>query len=323
MTAAWRAHKRGACFANPCYTQIHPTCIPISGTHQSKLTLMSESLRNDGRMWVPKQQGDSRRPADPEEDRDYYLDGNIRASATSCRATSSRATRRSSATKGRGVGESGLAVYLDFVESIARLGVDVIRTRYGNLFDMYHEDHRRQSVPDADAHLPAIHYTMGGLWVDYNLMSTSRPARPRRGELLGSRRQPAGRAAPLMQGLADGYFVIPYTLADYLGRNALPTVSTDHDAFREAQESCRSGSTPCSPSTVRRHRASSTESRAAPVERRGHGAQRSGPDETLRCIRQLRDGFWQNLSVPGPKNNLNKNLEYAGRVADYPNSPKS
>src|SRR5512134_1970299 len=231
VTAIWRAHKRGAGFANPCYTQIHPTCLPPSGEHQSKLTLMSESLRNDGRVWVPKAKGDRRPPEQiPEAERDYYLErvypsfGNLVP-----RDVASR-NAKAVCDDGRGVGDSGLAVYLDFSDAIKRLGVDVIRARYGNLFDMYTKitDENPYKVPMRI--YPAIHYTMGGLWVDYNLMSTI-PGLFVLGEANFSDHG-ANRlgASALMQGLADGYFVIPYTVAHYLASASFPAVTTDQDS---------------------------------------------------------------------------------------------
>ncbi len=237
VTAAWRAHKRGALFANPCYTQIHPTCIPVSGDHQSKLTLMSESLRNDGRVWVPKKKGDKRPPEQiPEDERDYYLERKYPSFGNLVPRDVASRNAKQACDEGRGVGDSGLAVYLDFGDAIKRLGVDVIREKYGNLFQMY------QKITDEDAYkvpmriYPAIHYTMGGLWVDYNLMSNV-PGLHVLGEANFSDHG-ANRlgASALMQGLADGYFVIPYTIGDYLASNPLPKLSTDHDAFKEAAE---------------------------------------------------------------------------------------
>jgi succinate dehydrogenase / fumarate reductase flavoprotein subunit len=319
VTAAWRAHKRGAFFANPCYTQIHPTCIPVSGTHQSKLTLMSESLRNDGRVWVPKKQGDTRRPEQiPEPERDYYLERRYPSFGNLVPRDVASRNAKAVCDDGRGVGESGLAVYLDFGEAIKRLGVDVIRTRYGNLFDMYTKitDENPYQMPMRI--YPAIHYTMGGLWVDYNLMSTV-PGLHVLGEANFSDHG-ANRlgASALMQGLADGYFVIPYTLAHYLGSNALPAVSTDHDAFREAEAATQE----------RIDRLLSVKGSKTPRELHrelgqllwnevGMARNDAGLRRSLERIPQLRDEFWQNVSVPGAKNNLNKNLEYAGRVADY------
>ena len=238
VTAAWRAHKRGAFLANPCYTQIHPTCIPVSGTHQSKLTLMSESLRNDGRVWVPKSPRDRRPPADiPEAERDYYLERRYPSFGNLVPRDVASRNAKAVCDEGHGVGESGLAVYLDFSDAIRRLGDDVIRARYGNLFDMY------RKITDEDPFAvpmriyPAIHYTMGGLWVDYNLMSTI-PGLHVLGEANFSDHG-ANRlgASALMQGLADGYFVIPSTLAHYLSSTSFPAVTTEHDAFNEAAAS--------------------------------------------------------------------------------------
>ncbi len=233
VTAAWRAHKRGAFFANPCYTQIHPTCIPVSGTHQSKLTLMSESLRNDGRVWVPKNQGDTRPPEQiPEAERDYYLERRYPSFGNLVPRDVASRNAKAVCDEGRGVGDSGLAVYLDFTDAIKRLGEDVIRARYGNLFDMYTKitDENPYQVPMRI--YPAIHYTMGGLWVDYNLMSTI-PGLHVLGEANFSDHG-ANRlgASALMQGLADGYFVIPYTLAHYLGSTPL---AAGHDRSRRLQ----------------------------------------------------------------------------------------
>jgi succinate dehydrogenase / fumarate reductase flavoprotein subunit len=235
VTAAWRAHKRGAYFANPCFTQIHPTCIPVSGDHQSKLTLMSESLRNDGRVWVPKANGDKRLPAQiPEGERDYYLERKYPSFGNLVPRDVASRNAKAVCDEGRGVGETGLSVYLDFTDAIKRLGIDTIRTRYGNLFDMY------RRITDDDPYkvpmriYPAIHYTMGGLWVDYNLMSNV-PGLHVLGEANFSDHG-ANRlgASALMQGLADGYFVIPYTIGQYLASTSLEPVGTSHDAFATA-----------------------------------------------------------------------------------------
>jgi len=319
VTAAWRAHKRGAFFANPCYTQIHPTCIPVSGTHQSKLTLMSESLRNDGRVWVPKQQEDKRAPQTiPEAERDYYLERKYPSFGNLVPRDVASRNAKSVCDEGRGVGESGLAVYLDFADAIKRLGPEVIRARYGNLFDMY------RKITDEDPYqvpmriYPAIHYTMGGLWVDYNLMSTI-PGLHVLGEANFSDHG-ANRlgASALMQGLADGYFVIPYTLANYLGGTLFQGITTEHEAFKEAESSVQQ----------RIDRLLRVKGKETPrqLHRRlgqllwdhvGMARNAAGLDHALAEIPRLRDEFWQNLSVPGEPNNLNKNLEYAGRVADY------
>src|SRR5205814_734562 len=240
VTAIWRAYKRGATFANPCFTQIHPTCIPESGPHQSKLTLMSESLRNDGRIWVPKKKGDTRPPDQiAEADRDYYLERRYPSFGNLVPRDVASRNAKAVCDDGPGVGDSGLAVYLDFADAIKRLGVEAIKTRYGNLFDMY------TKITDEDPYrvpmriYPAIHYTMGGLWVDYNLMSTI-PGLHVLGEANFSDHG-ANRlgASALMQGLADGYFVIPYTIGDYLASNTLPKVSTDHAAFKEAADNAQ------------------------------------------------------------------------------------
>ncbi|MGE0043624.1 MAG: fumarate reductase/succinate dehydrogenase flavoprotein subunit [Vicinamibacterales bacterium] len=319
VTAAWRAHKRGAYFANPCFTQIHPTCIPVSGDHQSKLTLMSESLRNDGRVWVPRTPGDKRPPSQiPDADRDYYLErrypsfGNLVPRDVASRAA------KAVCDEGRGVGETGLSVFLDFGDAIRRLGADTIRARYGNLFDMY------KRITDEDPYqvpmriFPAVHYTMGGLWVDYNLQSTI-PGLFVLGEANFSDHG-ANRlgASALMQGLADGYFVAPYTVANYIGGTALPAVSTDDDAFKEAAAASQAridrvlavkGSR-----TIRDfHRSIG----AICWDHVGMARNQAGLTEAIGQIRALRDEFWQNVIVPGDKNNLNPALDYAGRVADY------
>ena len=319
VTAAWRAHKRGAFFANPCYTQIHPTCIPVSGTHQSKLTLMSERLRNDGRVWVPKTPGDKRPPNQiPEAERDYYLERKYPSFGNLVPRDVASRSAKFVCDEGRGVGESGLAVYLDFGDAINRLGKDVIRMRYGNLFDIY------RKITDEDPYqvpmriYPAIHYTMGGLWVDYNLMSNV-PGLHVLGEANFSDHG-ANRlgASALMQGLADGYFVIPYTLANYLGGTPLPAVSSDMEPFKEAEAAVQG----------RIDKLLGVKGHESPrqLHRRlgqllwdyvGMSRNEAGLRKALEEIPRLRDEFWQNLSVPGEPNNVNKNLEYAGRVADY------
>jgi len=319
VTAAWRAHKRGAYFANPCFTQIHPTCIPVSGTHQAKLTLMSESLRNDGRVWVPKNSGDTRLPAEiPDADRDYYLERRYPSFGNLVPRDVASRNAKAVCDEGRGVGDSGLAVYLDFNDAIKRLGDDVIRARYGNLFDMY------RKITDEDPYrvpmriYPAIHYTMGGLWVDYNLMSTI-PGLHVLGEANFSDHG-ANRlgASALMQGLADGYFVIPTTVAHYLSGSSLPAVTTDHDAFRDAEASVQARiDTLLSVKGSKTPRQLHRELGAVLWDYVGMARNDEGLRIALAKIPQLRDEFWQNVSVPGPTNNLNKNLEYAGRVADY------
>jgi succinate dehydrogenase flavoprotein subunit len=319
VTAAWRAHKRGAFFANPCFTQIHPTCIPVSGEHQSKLTLMSESLRNDGRVWVPKTAGDTRHPNDiPETERDYYLERRYPSFGNLVPRDVASRNAKAVCDEGRGVGETGLAVFLDFRDAITRLGRDVIAARYGNLFDMYRKITDQDPYREPMRIYPAIHYTMGGLWVDYNLMSNL-PGLHVLGEANFSDHG-ANRlgASALMQGLADGYFVIPYTLAHYLASTPLDRITTDDEAFREAETAVQ----------ARINRLLSVKGHETPrqLHRRlgqllwdnvGMSRNEAGLKAALARIPQLREEFWQNVSVPGEPTNLNKNLEYAGRVADY------
>jgi succinate dehydrogenase / fumarate reductase, flavoprotein subunit len=319
VTAAWRAHKRGALFANPCFTQIHPTCIPVSGPHQSKLTLMSESLRNDGRVWVPKKKAD-RRPPDqiPEDERDYYLERKYPSFGNLVPRDVASRNAKQACDDGRGVGESGLAVYLDFKDAIGRIGVDSINEKYGNLFQMY------QKITDEDPYkvpmriYPAMHYSMGGLWVDYNLMSTI-PGLHVLGEANFSDHG-ANRlgASALMQGLADGYFVIPYTIGDYLASTPLPNVTIEHDAFREAADTVQKRidvllSVKGAKSVHSIHR----ELGAVLWDDVGMSRNDAGLRRALERIPKLRDDFWHNVSVPGTPDNLNQSLEYAGRVADY------
>jgi len=319
VTAAWRAHKRGALFANPCFTQIHPTCIPVSGDHQSKLTLMSESLRNDGRVWVPKKKGDTRPPDQiPDAERDYYLErrypsfGNLVP-----RDVASRAAKQQS-DEGFGVGDTKLSVYLDFKEAIERLGVEVIKARYGNLFEMYERITAEDPYKVPMRIYPAIHYTMGGLWVDYNLESTI-PGLFVLGEANFSDHG-ANRlgASALMQGLADGYFIAPYTVANYLAGAKLPKLSTDHDAFKEASSNAQARIDKVlgikGTRTVRQfHR----QLGRIMWDYVGMARNESGLREALQKIRALRGEFWQDVVVAGDKNNLNPMLDYAGRVADY------
>ncbi|MDP3718518.1 MAG: fumarate reductase/succinate dehydrogenase flavoprotein subunit [Acidobacteriota bacterium] len=319
VTAVWRAHKKGAFFANPCFTQIHPTCIPVSGDHQSKLTLMSESLRNDGRVWVPKSQGDKRPPAQiPDAERDYYLERRYPAFGNLVpRDVASRAAK-AVCDEGRGAGDSGLSVYLDFADAIKRSGVDTIKARYGNLFDMYTRitDENPYQVPMRI--YPAVHYTMGGLWVDYNLQSTI-PGLFVLGEANFSDHG-ANRlgASALMQGLADGYFVAPYTVANYLGGATLAPVAASHDAFGAAQADAQARIDKVlqvkGKRTVREfHRAIG----AICWDHVGMARTEAGLSGAISQIRTLRDEFWQDVTVPGAPNNLNPGLDYAGRVADY------
>ncbi|HEX5436879.1 MAG TPA: fumarate reductase/succinate dehydrogenase flavoprotein subunit [Gemmatimonadaceae bacterium] len=319
VTASWRAYKRGAAFANPCYTQIHPTCIPRSGEYQSKLTLMSESLRNDGRVWVPQKKGDTRPPNEiPHTERDYYLErkypsfGNLAA-----RDVTSRAAKEV-CDEGRGVGPNGLGVYLDFADAIQRLGVDVIRDRYGNLFEMYERITAEDPYKMPMRIYPAIHYTMGGLWVDYNLMSTL-PGLHVIGEANFSDHG-ANRlgASSLMQGLADGYFVLPYTIGDYLARTKLAPVETSHPEFREA-ERCVAERTKRLLSIQGHRTVDSFHRELGQIlwDLCGMSRNAAGLKLALQKIPALREEFWENVTVPGSDADLNQALERGGRVADF------
>ncbi|MBL9202838.1 MAG: fumarate reductase/succinate dehydrogenase flavoprotein subunit, partial [Opitutaceae bacterium] len=320
-TAIWRAYKRGACFANPCYTQIHPTCIPVSGDYQSKLTLMSESLRNDGRIWVPKKKEDCGKPpaSIPEEDRDYYLERMYPAFGNLCpRDIASRAAKRV-CDEGRGVGETGLGVYLDFSDAIRRLGENGVRERYGNLFDIYHEITAESAYQQPMRIFPAVHYTMGGLWVDYNLMSNI-PGLFVLGEANFSDHG-ANRlgASALMQGLADGYFVIPYTIGDYLaGQKPGTRPSADSAEFKAAEQGitamtqrflANKGTQPVSHFHKRLGKIM--------WEHCGMARTKAGLEAALQKIPALREEFWASVKVPGSAADLNQSLEQAGRVADF------
>ena len=320
-TAIWRAYKRGACFANPCYTQIHPTCIPVTGDYQSKLTLMSESLRNDGRIWVPKKKEDRLRPPGsiPEGERDYYLERIYPSFGNLCpRDVASRAAKRV-CDEGRGVGDTGLGVYLDFSDAIGRLGEAGVRERYGNLFDIYHEitDENAYQVPMRI--FPAVHYTMGGLWVDYNLMSNL-PGLFVLGEANFSDHG-ANRlgASALMQGLADGYFVLPYTIGDYLAtQKPASRPSTDSPEFRQAEESVL-GATKRLLSVRGAEPVSHFHKRLGHImwQRCGMERSKAGLEAALQEIPALRAEFWANGIVPGTADSLNQSLERAFRVADF------
>ena len=320
-TAAWRAYKKGACFANPCFTQIHPTCIPVSGDYQSKLTLMSESLRNDGRIWVPKKAEDcDKNPNDiPEEDRDYYLEriypsfGNLAP-----RDVSSRAAKRM-CDEGRGVGPTKLGVYLDFSDAINRLGADTVRARYGNLFDIYKEITDESAYETPMRIFPAVHYTMGGLWVDYNLMSNI-PGLFVLGEANFSDHG-ANRlgASALMQGLADGYFVAPYTVGNYLAtQKPGSTPSTDDPAFKQAAAAVQD-ITQRLLNTKGKETVAHFHKRLGKImwDHCGMARTKEGLEEALKLIPALREEFWANVNVPGSDTHLNQALEKAGRLADF------
>ena len=318
-TAAWRCYKKGAFFANPCYTQIHPTCLPQSGEHQSKLTLMSESLRNDGRVWALKVKGDKRPPDQiPENERDYFLERKYPAFGNLVpRDIASRAAKQM-ADDGYGVGETGFAVYLDFEDAINRLGKNVIAERYGNLFDMYLNLTSENPYETPMRIYPAPHYTMGGLWVDYNLMSTI-PGLHVLGEANFSDHG-ANRlgASALMQGLADGYFVIPYTIGHYLAGNKLPEATTDNPEFKDSIAGINA--------RVEKLLSIKGEKTVQEIHRKlgkvlwdkvGMSRNEQGLKEAIEEIPRLRKEFWNNIKIPGDSKELNKNLEMANRVADY------
>jgi len=320
-TAIWRAYKRGACLANPCYTQIHPTCIPVSGDYQSKLTLMSESLRNDGRIWVPKKKEDAKKDpaAIAEADRDYFLERIYPSFGNLCpRDVASRAAKRM-CDEGRGAGESGLGVYLDFSDAIKRLGEAGVRERYGNLFDIYHEITAESAYQTPMRIYPAVHYTMGGLWVDYNLMSNI-PGLFVLGEANFSDHG-ANRlgASALMQGLADGYFVIPYTIGDYLAQQKPGSrPAADRAEFKQAEENVTS--------MTKRFLANNGKEPVSHFHKRlgkfmweycGMARTKQGLETALQKIPALREEFHASVRVPGSGDTLNQSLEQAGRVADF------
>jgi succinate dehydrogenase / fumarate reductase flavoprotein subunit len=319
VTASWRAHRKGALFANPCYTQIHPTCIPESGTHQSKLTLMSESLRNDGRVWVPLVAGDERKPGDiPETERDYYLEriypsfGNLVPRDIASRAA------KNVCDEGRGVGPGGLGVYLDFADAIQRLGKHAVEEKYGNLFEMYQRITGEDPYRTPMRIYPAVHYTMGGLWVDYDLQSTI-PGLFVVGEANFSDHG-ANRlgASALMQGLGDGYFVLPTTISNYLADGPFAAVPQDHEAVVEARQNVEE--------RIARFLSIDGDRTVDSFHRElGHlmweycGMERTeeGLTKAISLIRSLREEFWTRVKVPGTGEQLNQNLEKAGRVADF------
>jgi succinate dehydrogenase / fumarate reductase flavoprotein subunit len=318
-TAIWRAHKRGALFANPCFTQIHPTCIPVTGEYQSKLTLMSESLRNDGRIWVPKKKGDTRKPNEiPEDERDYFLERKYPSYGNLVPRDVASRNAKAVCDEGRGVGPGGYGVYLDFSESIDRLSRAVIEERYGNLFEMY------QRITGEDPYkvpmriYPASHYTMGGLWVDYNLMSTI-PGLYVAGEANFSDHG-ANRlgASALMQGLADGYFILPYTIGDYLAGEKPGKVEPSHPAFAEVENDVR-----CSVARLLGIKGTRTvdsyhrELGKLVWEYCGMSRTADGLRLALKKIPELREQFWQDVRVLGSGEDLNQSLEKAGRVGDF------
>ncbi len=319
VTAAWKAYKKGAMFSNPCFTQIHPTCIPVSGDYQSKLTLMSESLRNDGRIWVPKKAGDERLPENiPEEERDYYLErrypsfGNLVPRDVASRAAKERCD------EGYGVGATKLAVYLDFKQAILEFGEDVVRARYGNLFAMYEKITGDNPYKTPMRIYPAVHYTMGGLWVDYNLMTTV-PGLYAIGECNFSDHG-ANRlgASALMQGLADGYFILPYTIGDYLSNDIrTDAISTDHEEFEKSEAEVRKRNTQFLENSGTRSVESFHRDLGQIIWNQcGMARNKKGLTDAIDDLNSLKEEFWKNVRVPGKDNILNPELAKAGRVSD-------
>ncbi len=319
VTATWRAYKRGAAFANPCFVQIHPTCIPVHGTYQSKLTLMSESLRNDGRVWVPTRIGDKRPPAEiPEPERDYYLEQKYPSFGNLVPRDVASRNAKEKCDQSKGVGDTGLAVYLDFADAINRLGEAAIRQKYGNLFDMYEKITGQDPVKEPMTIYPAVHYTMGGLWVDYHLMSTV-PGLFVLGEANFSDHG-ANRlgASALMQGLADGYFVLPATISSHFSESAMVPITTSHPAFTEAIDTTKG----------RIQRLLSINGKRTPDDFHrelglllwdhcGMARNEAGLKLALGRLPELKENFWYDLKVTGSGADLNQTLERAGRVADF------
>jgi succinate dehydrogenase / fumarate reductase, flavoprotein subunit len=318
-TAIWRAHRRGALFGNPCFTQIHPTCIPVSNENQSKLTLMSESLRNDGRVWVPKKKGDHR-PAGqiPEDARDYYLESSYPSFGNLVPRDVASRNAKEVCDEGRGVGPGGQGVYLDFADAIRRLGEQQVREKYGNLFDMYEEITGENAYKVPMRIFPAVHYTMGGLWVDYQLMSTI-PGLFVAGEANFSDHG-ANRlgASALMQGLADGYFILPYTLPNYIASNALEKVDTSHPAFAAAREDVNHRVAKLVGIKGKRTVDSFHKELGKMLwDKCGMARSAAGLKSVLERIPALREEFWNNVNIIGTGEELNQALEKAGRVADF------
>ena len=319
VTAAFRAYRQGACFANPSFVQIHPTCIPVHGSYQSKLTLMSESLRNDGRIWIPKQKNDTRDPVEiPESEREYFLENKYPAFGNLVPRDVASRNAKEQCDQGKGVGETGLAVYLDFAEAIARDGRETIRSKYGNLFHMYEKITAGSPMEEPMMIYPAVHYTMGGLWVDYNLMS-SLPGLFVLGEANFSDHG-ANRlgASALMQGLADGYFIIPATIATHLAGTELPDIDTGHPAFQEAENRASL--------RIKKLTALNGKRTVDDFHRElglllwnccGMARNEKGLRYALNKIPEIREEFWRNVVVPGTNETFNQSLERAGRVADY------
>ena len=319
VSATYKCYRRGAYFANPCFTQIHPTCIPVHGTYQSKLTLMSESLRNDGRVWVPKNAGDNRPPSQiPESDRDFYLESKYPSFGNLVPRDVASRNAKEQCDQGKGVGDTGLAVYLDFADAIARDGQDLIARKYGNLFQMYEKITGEDPYETPMRIYPAVHYTMGGLWVDYNLMSTIDGL-----FVLGEANfsdHGANRlgASALMQGLADGYFVIPYTIGGYIAGTSFAEMTTDHPAFKDA--AAETGERIEKLLSVNGRRTVDDFHRQLGLimwDYCGMARNNDGLVKARSMIQELREEFWENVTVPGAERDFNQSLERAGRVADF------
>ena len=319
VTAAFRAYKKGACFANPCFTQIHPTCIPVHGTYQSKLTLMSESLRNDGRVWVPKN-ADDKRPSTqiPEGERNYFLEEKYPSFGNLVPRDVASRNAKEQCDMGKGVGETGLAVYLDFADAIKRDGRAVIEKKYGNLFQMYGKITAENPYEKPMRIYPAVHYTMGGLWVDYNLMSNVDGLFVMGEANFSDHGANRLGASALMQGLADGYFIIPYTIGGYLAGTDFADVSADHAAFKDTEKEAQS--------RIDRLLAINGKRTVDDIHKElglimwdycGMARHNEGLEKARRLIQQLRGEFWENVTVPGSAGDLNQSLERAGRVADF------
>jgi len=319
VTAAFRAYKKGAWFANPCFTQIHPTCIPVHGTYQSKLTLMSESLRNDGRVWVPKNPGDKRSPSQiPEAERDYFLEEKYPSFGNLVPRDVASRNAKEQCDMGKGVGGTGLAVYLDFADAIKRDTKAVIENKYGNLFQMYDKITGQDPYGTPMMIYPAVHYTMGGLWVDYNLMSTIDGLFVMGEANFSDHGANRLGASALMQGLADGYFVVPYTIGGYLAGTELPDITTDHAAFKETENDAQSFTDKLLSINGKRtvddiHK----ELGLIMWEYCGMARNNQGLEKARSLIQQLRGEFWENVTVPGSGKDFNQSLERAGRAADF------
>ena len=319
VSAAWNAYKKGALFANPCFTQIHPTCIPVHGTSQSKLTLMSESLRNDGRVWVPKDQGETRRPEDiPESERDYYLEEKYPSFGNLVPRDVASRNAKEKCDEGKGVGSTKLAVYLDFQDAIKRDGIDTIKKKYGNLFQMYDQITGEDPYKTPMMIYPAVHYTMGGLWVDYNLMSTI-PGLFVTGEANFSDHG-ANRlgASALMQGLADGYFIIPYTIGGYLASRNFNEINADHQEFKDSKmKTIEKIQTLLKVNGKRTVDDIHKELGKIMWEYCGMARNEEGLNKALNLIPSLRQEFWENIKIPGNESDFNQSLEKAIRLADF------